>query len=1021
MERRRRPHLTGAFIAALLVLSGFATPAAAQEQTGSIQGIVKDSSGGVLPGVTVEARSPSSIGVRTSVTDAQGAYRFPALPPGTYEITATLQGFGAGKVPDAVVTLGKNLSIEVTLRPAGLAESVTITGESPIIDTKASSVTASVDSQLIELIPKGRGLLTVLTQIPGTNNEGRGGGFMIDGASGSENRFLVDGVDRTNARTGSATAISGTEIVVQDFIETVQVKQSGYNAEYRAALGGVVNAVTKSGGNTFHGSAGTYYTTNKWLGEQRRTLRSVPTNLALAEYINTPRDKSYQVDYVAQLGGPILRDRAWFFVGYAPQYYPSERTVTWRTPGSNPATQTFENGDPNNIALNYNITSQILNPLRGRFTGSNETQKGALGLPGIEPHGTSNSNANSFNPRSELYTQQFQNAYSGVLDWVATDRTFVNLTAGYIHYGLGSEGGDYYHGTRRTFSTTNIGLAGVPESLQRVSGFADNNSNSFTETDEYERFNLSLDATRYVHWKGDHAFKIGGLYERIGNLVDLGQQNPNIAFSWGSTLVTSQNTTATGPFGYFTVSRQYTDGDIKETNLSVFAQDQWSVNDKLTVNYGLRLENEEIPSYNPNAPGITFGWGSKIAPRAGFAYDFGGDGKTKMYGSYGVYYDTMKLDMPRGAWGGAKWISYYYTLDTPDWPSIDCSDANGATCTGGTFIQSINFRHTSNEPGATVGQVDPNLEPTRKHEYTLGLDRELGPRMSVGVRYARKGWDQTIDDIGVCAPGSQVCGEVYNIGNPGYGIGKNPIDGPYPSVPKVLNTYDGLEFVFRKRYADNWQATSSVLFSRLYGNYGGLASSDENGRQSPNVSRYYDALFLSFDQTGKEAIGRLNTDRPVQFKAQGSYTMPWGTNAGLNFFAMSGLLMSSTVSYQGVPIYFNGRGDLGRTPMLNQTDLLLSHDFRLPGSTRLTLQANVSNVFDQDTVTSLAFAAYRDALVIPGFPSRPADAFFQPGGFDTVAIQASRLPASGRPSPQYGQANGFQGTRSVRVMGKISF
>jgi hypothetical protein len=157
-------------------------------------------------------------------------------------------------------------------------------------------------------------------------------------------------------------------------------------------------------------------------------------------------------------------------------------------------------------------------------------------------------------------------------------------------------------------------------------------------------------------------------------------------------------------------------------------------------------------------------------------------------------------------------------------------------------------------------------------------------------------------------PGSQTCGEVYNIANPGYGIGKTPIQGPYPSVPKVLNTYDGLELVARKRYSHNWQATSSIVFSRLYGNYGGLASSDENGRQSPNVSRYYDSLFLSFDQKGNETIGRLNTDRPIQFKLQGSYRTPWATTLGLNFVAQSGLMQSSTVTYQGVPIYFNGRG-----------------------------------------------------------------------------------------------------------------
>jgi Carboxypeptidase regulatory-like domain len=1012
-----------ALFAALLL----AMPAAAQEQSGSIIGVVKDGSGAVLPGATVEARSPSSIGVRSTTTDAQGAYRFPALPPGTYEVSASLQGFTPAKIGEARVDLGKQLTIDLTLKLAGVSESVTVSAESPLIDAKASATTASLDAQYIELIPKGRGLLSVLGNIPGTNNEARNGGLSIDGASGSENRFIIDGVDRTNARTGSASAISGTEILVQDFIDTVQVKQSGYNAEYRAALGGVVNAVSKSGSNSFHGTAGVYQTDNKWLGDNRRTLRAKPSDANASEYVFIPRDKSHQTDVVLSVGGPIKKDKGWFFFGHAPQYYPSERTVTWSNPLTFPTTQTFDNGKPNNIATNYNATTQLTSSLRARFTGNNETQKGSLPLPALQPDGTSTASAATFNPRTSVFTELFSNAYSGIVDWTLGQKTFVNATISYLSYGSHSAGGDYFHGTRRTFASPNIGMAGVPANLQNTTGYADNNSNSFAVADDYQRFNIDLSATRYGHWKGEHAFKIGGLYERIGNQANLGEQHPNIALNWGSAYNSPQGFTRSGTFGYFEVRRIFTGGDIKETNLSFFVQDQWTVNNKLTLNYGLRLENEEIPSYNPAAPGVKFGWGDKIAPRLGFAYDLKGDGKTKLYGSYGIFYDTMKLEMPRGAWGGDHWISYYYTLDTPNWPSIDCPDGFGANCTGGALMESINFRHTSNEPGSEIGQVDPNLKPTQKHEYTLGLDRELRARMSVGVRYAHKGWDETIDDIGVCEPTSQVCGEVYNIANPGKGIGKSPITfgapaGGFPTVPEVVNVYDGVEFVVRKRYSHNWQATSSILFSRLYGNYGGLASSDENGRQAPNVSRYYDSLFLSFTEKGTEAIGRLNTDRPVQFKLQGSYTMPWGTNLGVNFFAFSGLLQSSTVSFQGVPVYFKGRGDLGRTPMLNQTDLLISHDFKIAGSTKIGVLANITNLFDQETVTSIGTAAFRDAMVIPWTPSNNvASAFFQPGGIDVFAIQAARMPTSGRPSPTYKLDSGWQGARSIRLGAKLTF
>ena len=212
-------------------------------------------------------------------------------------------------------------------------------------------------------------------------------------------------MDRTNARTGSASAISGTEILVQDFIDTVQVKQSGYNAEYRAALGGVVNAVSKSGSNSFHGTAGVYQTDNKWLGDIRQTLRALPTDARRSEYVTIPRDESHQTDLVLSLGGPIKKDKGWFFFGHAPQYYPSERTVRWATPGTFTPTQTFDNGKPNNIATNYNATTQLASSLRARFTGNNETQKGALGLPAIQPDGTSTVERRDLQPALAVFSR----------------------------------------------------------------------------------------------------------------------------------------------------------------------------------------------------------------------------------------------------------------------------------------------------------------------------------------------------------------------------------------------------------------------------------------------------------------------------------------------------------------------------------------------------------------------------------------------------------------------------------------
>src|SRR5262245_47716259 len=151
-------------LGALALVLSVATGARAQETKGSIEGVVKDVSGAVLPGATVEARSPHVVGVQSTTSDANGAYRFPSLPPGTYEVTATLSGFTPRKVADIPVYLGETKKVDFGLGLAGVTESIQVTAESPLVDVKASATTASVDAKTIDLIPKGRGLVSVLTQ-----------------------------------------------------------------------------------------------------------------------------------------------------------------------------------------------------------------------------------------------------------------------------------------------------------------------------------------------------------------------------------------------------------------------------------------------------------------------------------------------------------------------------------------------------------------------------------------------------------------------------------------------------------------------------------------------------------------------------------------------------------------------------------------------------------------------------------------------------------------------------------------
>ncbi len=984
-----------------LFLIATASGAAAQEQRGSIEGIVKDSSGGVLPGVTIEARSPSLVGTATSVTDAEGLYRFPALAPGVYAITGTLQGFNPGKAENVVLGLGQVLKVNLSLAVAGISESVKVTAESPVIDVKQNAAGATISKGTIDLIPKGRDFTSVIAEVPGATNEGKGGGWSIDGSSGSENRFIIDGLDTTNLRTGVSQKNAYT-----DFVEQVQVKTSGYNAEYRATTGGVVSAVTRKGGDAFHGDIGSYFANQSSLfrGDVRPTLRRNPANTTIAEYIMTPADKFQDYQPLFDLGGPILKDRLWFFAGYIPDINPSERTVTFTDTGT---TQTFKKTDRNK-QLNYNFTGRASQSLNVRFSGQHERNIGTLGFPGIEPNGTSTASTKQFNDPNRNTSNVNTNGYSGTLDWVATSKLYVNVTAGSLKYGsYDVAGGTINTGIRRSFGNSNVNLLDVPASLQQLNSYVDSISNSFNRGDNFGRLTLNSDATYYGKWRGQHTVKGGVQFERLSNDVDTGQQAPNITLSWNQSRTTNDATprVVRGTYGYYTVFRQYTIGKIHSNNVGFFVQDAWQVSPRVTLNLGVRSDKEDIPSYVPDNPGIHFSFKDKIAPRAGFAWDVKGDGRTKAFGSWGMFYDISKLEAPRGSFGADHWISYYYTLDTFNWPSISCDGPTGSGCPG-TFIEQVDFRHPSNDKNNPL--IDPNLMPIRTQEAVFGVDQEFRSTMSVGVRYIHKWLDHTIEDVGIAVPG---VGEVFKTANPGFGVAEFTLGTQFPAQPPAKRVYDGLEFRFNKRLSNHWTALVSFTESRLYGNYSGLSSSDENGRNSPSVDRFFDGLYMSFDQNGQPVYGRLGTDRPHMFKSQAAYQFSWGTSVGVNQRLESGTPMSSQVTTFGVPVFYHGRSDLGRTPMFSQTDLNIQHTLRLFGHKSLNVQLYVSNLFDQDTTVTISNAPYRDALPLT------TAAFF--AGFNGDAI--AKASTSIRVDPLYKMDSAYQGRRTAMFLAKFTF
>ncbi len=277
---------------------------AAAQTTGGIVGRVADEEGGVLPGVAVEAKSPALQGLRTATSEADGSYRLTLLPPGEYTITFTLAGFATDTKKAVVVNLGRETTLNTALRPSA-AEEITVFGEAPVVDTTSTSLGINLSTRTIESLPSGRNYTSVVQVTPGissdANPENQGQATItVYGSSGAENSFYIDGVNTTGVEYG----FQGKELNFE-FIQAIDVKTGGYEAEYGRSTGGVINVITKSGGNEFHGDVFGYYDND--------SLQSSPDSIVST---GGTVEGYTRKDYGLDLGGYLVKDKLWFFGAY---------------------------------------------------------------------------------------------------------------------------------------------------------------------------------------------------------------------------------------------------------------------------------------------------------------------------------------------------------------------------------------------------------------------------------------------------------------------------------------------------------------------------------------------------------------------------------------------------------------------------------------------------------------------------------------------------------------------------------
>jgi outer membrane receptor protein involved in Fe transport len=614
---------------------------------------------------------------------------------------------------------------------------------------------------------------------------------------------------------------------------------------------------------------------------------------------------------------------------------------------------------------------------------------------------------------------------SASLDWATRRDLSLSMSGGVFTSGALTK--NAYTGYRRVFGTSNIGLADVPAELQHAAGYADNPRPTVTLQDDFSRWVFEAKATTMRRWRGEHTLMGGLQFERLANVYDVGEQSPTVTLFWDRVAFNEAGEPVRGPYGFYRVSQLYRSGDVSDSSVGLFIQDSWRIADRLTIDAGIRADRESIPSYRSGNPGLSFGFGDKLAPRLGFAWDPSGRGALRVYGGWGMFLDMTKLTLPRSYFGAIRWDLSLMTLGTPNWPEIECAAVAvpGPTCPG-TLIQHQDRALAPNRPDSQGRPVaaDPDLRPFRTQELTLGVDRQLGDRIIVGARYVRKWLDRALEDtlVRTVDPEEQFLetGLAYRIVNPGYGLAHRPLGEEFRPMPKAQRTYDALELRVDRRFADRWSLTGSYTFSSLRGNYSGLIDTDVDpglGIAAPNVEPSLDHMRLLFDATGREVFGRLATDRPHVAKLQGTVDVPGGTIVGANAFLASGtplqryVLDNLTVS----PIYYRNRGSDGRTPAVSAMDLLIQHRFRMGPRRTLEIEATALNVFDQSTAVSywMSRLLLNDAL------------FFYPlaneqllSGWDPEAIAEE---SGFEVDPQFGMADFFQDRRSFRLAIRFRF